>query len=316
MKRWTGYRQLPAIALLIVLTLSLAVTVVRAESGTITINGAAPVATSIAIDNYAKTAANLTQIIVDKQYTIVLNVTDPDLLTDERKIEVQLYTTNQLYNGTTDIEHHYSFVWTPDGHFANVGPSGPGSYFDADHSSNTTLTNTWGLFNFVFKLDKLAIYTHDGSLHWTAKAYIWDKSDNYAWRSMPFDVNLYQGLTIDSSVTWTELHAGSSLNAASNPNPGTWTYTSNAKAKIRINATTPTNAFGNTFDVSNLHVALNSGCSQNATTFTLATADWLTVNDEAQTKSVYWFVDIPAGQPTGTYTFTYYATIAFDGYAT
>jgi hypothetical protein len=125
-------------------------------------------------------------------------------------------------------------------------------------------------------------------------------------------------LSIDSSVTWTGLAAGSTWNLASDPNPGTWTYTSNAKAKIQIYATTPTNGYGNTFPVGNVQVAQDSGHTTNLQAFTDTAADWLTnlPNNADQDEPVYWFVDIPAGQPTGTYTFSYYASIAFDGYAT
>jgi hypothetical protein len=235
-------------------------------------------------------------------------------LTDVQKIEVQLYTDS--YNASGDIRHHYSFLWTPGGGFENVSPSG--SYFDAAHSTPPTLTNEWGFFNFVFKLDKLAIYTNAGSLHWTVMAYIYDSNGNQGYRSVTFDVDLYQSLTIDSSVTWTGLAAGSTWNLASNPNPGTWTYTSNAKAKIQIYATTPTNGYGSTFPVGNVQVAQDSGHTTNLQAFTGTAADWLTnlPNNADQGESVYWFVDIPAGQPTGTYTFSYYASIAFADYAT
>jgi hypothetical protein len=317
MKRCRRYGQLPAFALLIVLTLGLCVTVVRAGSGSITVGGAAPEVTSIGIYAYPTPGENLTHISVDTQYTIVLNVTDLDLLTDERKIEVQLYTTpNNSFNATGDTKHHYSFVWTYDGGFANVSPSG--NYFDKDDSTPPIdLAKTWGLFNFVFKLDKLAIYTNDGELHWTVEAYVHDKSDSYAWRSNTFDVNLYQVLSIDSSVAWTGLHAGTYSNPASSPTPnGTWTYTSNAKSEIKINATTPTNAFGNTLPDGSVWVALDGYPDYtNKQNFTNTRTTWLTVNDETQQKSVYWFVDIPAGQPTGAYTFTYDAKIENYDYA-
>jgi hypothetical protein len=317
MKRWPKYGHVPAFALLIVLTLGLVVAVVRADTGTIQVTGNPATIPNLYIDNYPTQVHNVTRISVDdpnKQYTVVLNATDPDLLTDVRKIEVQLYTDH--YNDTGDIKHHYSFLWNYSGtpsHFANVGPDG--DYFDVDHSVEPTLTNPKGVFNFVFKLNKLAIYTNAGEHHWTLNATIFDNGPNVSWTSNTFDVNLCQSLSVDSSVQWTSLNQGSTWNPAYAPNPGTWTYTSNAKAKIRINATTPTNAYGNTFAVGNVKVSLdeNHGTWKN---FTLATSDWLTVNDEAQVNQpVYWFVDIPAGQPTGTYTFTYYITIAYDTYA-
>lgn len=314
MKRWPRHGHLPAIALLIVLTLGFGVSFVRAESGTIIVSGNPPQAVSIAIDTYPTTPVNATHIPVDTQYMIVLNATDPDLLTDIRKIEVQLYTDS--YNSTGDIKHHYSFKWTPSGDFENVGPSG--SYFDAADSTAPTLTNAWGFFNFVFKLDKLAIYTNAGSLHWTVKAYILDNSDNQGWRSVTFDVDLYQSLSINSSVSWSGLAQGSTWNPASSPSPGKWNYTSNAIAEIKIYATTPTNAYGNTFPVGNVKVALDAGHTQSVQAFTLDSTTWLTdlTNDADQQKTVYWFVDIPAGQPTGTYTFSYYASIVFHDYAT
>jgi hypothetical protein len=313
MKRWPTYRQLPAIALLIVLTLSLCVTV-HAGSGTITISGAAPEITSIAIDNYTTTAGNFTHISVDTWYTIVLHVADADLLTDERKIEVQLYT--DTYNFTGAIKHHYSFLWTCDSypHFAIVGPDG-GTYFDATDSSNTTLNSASGVFNFVFKLDKLAIYTNVGEKHWNVEAHVWDKSGNQGYRSNTFDVKLYQSVVIDSSVTWTGLHAGSYSNPADSV--GSWTYTSNAQSNIKISATIPTNAFGNKLPEGRVWVALSGSPDYtNKQNFTQTATTWLTADDETQVKSVYWFVDIPAGQPTGAYTFTYDATIEFSDYAT
>ena len=318
MKRLPKYGHLPAIALLIVLTLGLCVTVVRAESGTIIVSGNPPHVANLYIDNYPiTTPANVTHIVVDThQYTIVLNATDADTLTDIRKIEVRLYTDS--FNATDDIKHHYSFVWTYDGtphHFANVGP---GSYLDETHSSEPTLTESKGLFKFVFKVDKLAIYTNAGDLHWTVKAYIYDNTDNISWLTNQFDVDLYQSLTIEdpSSVTWSGLVQNSAWNLGS-PSPGTWTYTSNAKAKIRIQATTPTNAYGNTIPVGNVHVARSADHNNSTQAFTGTAADWLTnlPNVAGLGEPVYWFVDIPLGQATGTYTFTYTATIEFDSYA-
>jgi hypothetical protein len=122
MNRWPKHGHLPAIALLIVLTLGFGVTAVRAGSGTITVSGNPPEAVSIAIDTYPTTPVNATHITVDTQHMIVLNATDPDQLTDVQKIEVQLYTDS--YNATGDIRHHYSFLWTPGGGFANVSPEG------------------------------------------------------------------------------------------------------------------------------------------------------------------------------------------------
>jgi hypothetical protein len=318
MKRWPKYGHLPAIVLLIVLTLGFGVTAVRAESGTITVSGNPPQVANLYI-TFTTPGANVTHIVVDTQYTIMLNATDPDTLNDIRKIDLQLYTDS--FNDTGDIKHHYNFAWTYNGtphHFANVSPSG--SYLDETSSTEPTLTLTKGVFQFVFKLNKLAIHTKagDSPLHWTVMAYIYDNNNNYNWLSNTFDVDLYQSLTIDSSVTWTGLAAGTTWNLASNPNPGTWTYTSNAIAKIQMYATTPTNAYGNTFPVGNIQVAQDSGHTTNLQAFTGTAADWLIglPNNADQGESVYWFVDIPAGQPTGTYTFSYYASIAFDDYAT
>jgi hypothetical protein len=316
MKRWLRYRQLPAVALLIVLTLGLSATVVSADgSGTIYVGGNQCFAHSVYIDNYPTTPANVTHVTVDAyQYTVVLNASDADQLTDIRKIEVQLYTDS--YNNTGDIRHHYSFVWYYDTGFANVGPSG--SYFDAGSSNQPTLTALTGLFKFVFKLDKLAIYTDAGTHHWTVEAYIWDNAGNQDSRSNTFDVNLYQSISINTSVAWSSLAQGSSWNEASAPNfPATWTYTSNAKAKIQINATTPRNAYGNTFAVGNVKLATSSDHMANETAFTNTAANWLTnlPNNADQSVTVYWFVDIPGGQPTGTYTFTYQIKITFYDYA-
>jgi hypothetical protein len=319
MNRWPTHRQLPAIALLIVLTLSLGASVVHADSGTIIVSGNPAVATSIAIDHYPTDGANLTRPLyaievttstITHQYTIVVNATDSDEMSDIRKIEVQLYTDS--YNATSGgVKHHYSFVWNYQTGFANVYP---GDYLNVGLSTSPPPTNSSGLFKFVFELDKLAIYTLGGTHHWTVETHIWDNTNNHSYRSAPFDVDLCQSLTIQHSVTWNSLTQGTTWNPATSPSPGDWMYTSNAKAKIQINATTPTNAYGNTFEVGNVTIAQDSGHTSHEQAFTLATADWLTnlPNDADQHETVYWFVNIPAWQPTGTYTFTYYVTIAPD----
>jgi hypothetical protein len=323
MKRRLKHGHLPAIALLIVLTFGLCATVVRADDsggGTIHVSGNQCYIHSIYIDNYQRTSANVTHVTVDAyKYMVVLNASDADLLTDIRKIEVQLYTSTSNYNDTGDIRHHYSFVWTSNSGFANVGPSG--SYFDAASSTSLlpTLTNPTGLFKFVFKLDKLAIYTDTVHHHWIVTAYIWDNENNQDTLSNTFDVYPYQSIIINTSVSWSNLAQGSSLNHATSDDsfPATWTYTCNYKAKIQIYATVPTNAYGNTFEVGNVTLATSSDHGANETAFTLTNADWLTnlPNNADQSIPVYWFVDIPQGQPTGTYTFTYTITITIDTYA-
>jgi hypothetical protein len=65
MKRWTGYRHLPAIALLTVLTLSLGATIVRAESGSGQVDVSRPEVKSVGIYPYSTPGKNLTAIDVD-----------------------------------------------------------------------------------------------------------------------------------------------------------------------------------------------------------------------------------------------------------
>jgi hypothetical protein len=314
MKRWTRYRQLPAIALLTVLTLSLGVTIVRAESGSGQVDVYSPVVKSIGI-YLPSQPDNLTAIDVDTEYVFKVTVNDTALLTNILNITLRLYTNS--WGAVDTAQRHYSFLWkysdTP--HFSQIGPSG--TYLVLGDCVTPTLDGqNQGVFEFALKMDKLAINTDVNG--WTVKAEAFDTFDppGMGWRAIEFQMNQYSSLTIPTSVTW----AGAPGNTyQGNPSTDHITYTTNFVTKIQVEATTPTSAHGDTFAVSNIMIDKDSqgGSKHSFSDMVTGYSDWLTTqSNEVADKQVncYWFVSIPAGQASGTYTFTYYMRTYFESY--
>jgi hypothetical protein len=321
MRRRPTHRQLPAIALLTVLTLSLCVTIVRAESGsgTITVSGPAPVVKSIGIYLYSSPGANLTAIDVDTLYVFKVTVNDTNLLTSVQNITLRLYTNS--WGASDTVQRHYSFLWSYSGppYFSQIGPSG--NYLVQGDCVTPTLTNNQGDFEFVLKVDKLAINTATNG--WTVKAEAFDKTDppdtGWSWKATEFTMNAYSSLTIPTSVTWTGTIGSTYNNGTASPN-NQITYTTNFVTKIQVEATTPTSTYNDQVPVNNVMIDIDRN-HNSPHSFTSnwqePGCDWLTGQSNEAADTIiesFWFVSIPAATPTGTYTFSYYIQTAFDSY--
>ena len=303
------------------LVLSFAVPVF-AGTGTITVSGVAPEVVSIAIMPSGG-SGNLSAIDVYTWYDVKVVVSDTDKLTDIKRLELRMFQTS--WSETFDKERRYGFKWycnAPE--WQSLGASGwtdpDAEYFAVAGSSKPSdMSATEGTWTFQVRLAKVAHYTTGGS--WTIEAYVWDKSDNQAWRSNNFDVNLFIELIVTASITF-EATPGDS-NKTQNSPPFEIDYRANCIAKIMIQASDPTSTFGDSFSADNLLIDDDESPNTDARCQKLSgsAADWWTGLPVAGTpdpanKDAWWFVSVPAGQPTGTYTFTYTMTIDFDQLAT
>jgi hypothetical protein len=279
---------------------------------------AVPRVVSIQIDNYPGVGANNTAVDVDTWYLVKVSVNDTDQLTNLQRLEVRLYQTSTGWTPFMDPERRQGVAWDYNGTRQSLGASGwrtPDAYFDLTGSSIPSLNSTGGVFVFKVKLHLLSHYTQDGG--WSVMVFLTDKSNAVGYENMAFDVNLHVSLTITTSMRWSAQAGQSYVEAASMPFVAQ--YTANAVVKLQVNATDPTSQYGDSFAVGNLLVsgqADHAGPHTRALTGSLA--DWypgLGVADGASVNA-YWFVSVPTGQPTGTYTFNYDMNIAFDQYAT
>jgi hypothetical protein len=139
-----------------------------------------------------------------------------------------------------------------------------------------------------------------------------------AWQTNVIDVNLLISIVIPTSISWTASAGQANVTAAGMP--FVIQYASNAIVKIQVKATNPTNSFGDTFSASNILIDDDADPATDTQTQKLTNAfvDWypgLGVNYIGGTTiNAYWFVTVPAGQPTGTYTFTYSVEMAFSSF--
>jgi len=312
------HKQCVSMCLLLVLASTL-VALAHAGSGTITIAGNAPAveAGSIKIDGSAPSTVN-----VDTWYLITANISDVDLMNDMARVQVVLYENAAGLSGNLDKERRYGVAWkTPVDNWEYLTGSGWGAvdaaYFDTTASSSWGGGNPgWGIWTFKFKFDTVSHCTAaDG---WTINVTATDKAGNQAWRSETFSVNLYTSITIDNTISWSA--SPGSNNVTASGMPFHITYKSNAIAKFQINATDPTNTFGDSFNANNLLIDddNNANTDTHCQKLSNSPTDWWTGLGVTSSgaENAYWFVSVPAGQPTGTYTFTYTIGIEFETYAT
>jgi hypothetical protein len=288
------------------------------QRGTVIVTGAPQTVTSIQID--PGDGSNASAVNVDTYYLIKVTVTAPSgTLASVQRLELRLYQNSTTWPGNLDPERRQGFAWEYNGTWYQVGSSGwttpDGVYFNATGSSHPDLSGTQGVFTFKVKVPKVSHYTTaDG---WYAQAWVEDKGGNQNTRTNLFAVNLYVHLTVPTTIAWTA-SAGSS-NVEASGMPFAIAYQSNAVVKLQLNATDPTTQYGDSFAATHLRISGTTNPNgPHSQTLSNALADWETGLGVTDTGSVdaYWFVSVPAGQPTGTYRFTYNMNVVFDSYAT
>jgi hypothetical protein len=327
-------KYLTAIALLLVLTFAASSAVFASPAqgngaGTIHVTGISPAITHLYISSSIAGNDNITALDVNTQYFIVaiLNQSTPNLLTNMKNFTVQFYTnqsdTFDQKALANDLHSHYTFSWVY---------TAPSVVTGAPVSSSgglvvPTLSNMVSNFTIGFKLDKTADFSDaSASFRWALEAKLFDKempTPGYGQMlsDTTYDVNAYSSLTIPDSVTWTgAAGAVGVVGTPANPSNGHVTYLTNFVTDLDINATEPISNFGDQFTVD--HISVAHGVD---TAVAFATSPTWTVwmsaqsGDAANVAVVFtsnWFVDIPANQPTGTYTFNYYMQVYFNTYNT
>jgi hypothetical protein len=288
-------------------------------NGTVIVTGLPPSILSIQID--PGDGSNASSINVDTYYSVKVTVSDNNTLADLQRLELRLYQNSTTWGSspTLDQERRQGAAWTYTLAWQQLGSGGwtspDGVYFDSAHSQYPTLTATSGTF--IFKLKVWSVSHYTAANGWNVQAWAETKSDVQKTRTNNLSVNLYVSLTVPTSIAWTA-SAGSS-NAQADNMPFIVQYTSNAVAKLRLNATDPTSQYGDAFASSNLRISDTTNPNgPHSQQLSNTLADWRTGLDVADGASLnaYWFVSVPAGQPTGTYQFTYNVSMVFQDYAT
>ena len=305
------------------LALSFAVPVF-AGTGTITVSGTPPSVTSIAI-MLSGGSGNLTAIDVYTWYDVKVVVSEPDQLTDIQRLEVRVYKVGVTWTEVRDDERRQGFAWsytTPTWQYLTLGgwDATDNLYLDSAGCSAPSLSATSGTWTFKLMLRSLSHYTTNQG--WCIEAHVKDKSSNEAWRTNKFDVNLLISIDVPSAVSWTA--SAGQANVSASGMPFAIQYASNAIVKIQVKATDPTSSFGDHFSASNLLIDDDNNPNSDAHCMKLSNTyqDWETtlgvnyIGGPGQPINAYWFATVPAGQPTGTYTFTYEVNIAFEAFAT
>jgi hypothetical protein len=287
-------------------------------NGIVIVTSVAPTITSIQID--PGDGSNASAINVDTYYLFKVTVSTPNgTLNNLQKMELRLYQGSTSWTLTLDTERRQGFAWSYTGAWTQLGPSGwttpDGVYFDSTNSSTPNLSGNSGTFTFRLKVMKVTHYTT--GLGWYVQASALDKANHEAMKSNKFDTNLYLHLTVPTSITWTA--TAGSTNVEASGMPFAISYQSNAIVKLQLNATDPTSQYSDTFGASNLRISDTTNPNgPHSQTLSNSLADWETglgVTDRGALDA-YWFVSVPNGQPTGTYTFTYNMSVAFQDYAT
>jgi hypothetical protein len=287
-------------------------------NGIINVTGPPPNVTSIQID--PGDGSNASAINVDTYYLIKVTITATNgTLSNVQRLELRLYQNSTTWPGNLDLERRQGFAWEYNGTWYQIGSSGwttpDGVYFDSNGSSYPNLSGTQGTFTFRVQVPKVSHYTQNGG--WYVQAWVIDKGNNQAWRTNLMDMNLYVHLTVPTVINWSA-SAGSS-NVEASGMPFAISYQSNAIVKLQLNATDPVSQYGDTFSVSNLRISETTNPhGSHSQSLSGSLTDWetgLEVTDSGA-MNAYWFVSVPSGQPTGTYTFTYNMNVAFDQYAT
>jgi hypothetical protein len=287
-------------------------------NGTVIVTGAPSTITSIQID--PGDGSNASAINVDTYYLIKVTVTaSSGTLASVQRLELRLYQNSTTWPGNLDLERRQGFAWVYNGTWYQIGSSGwvspDGVYFNVTGSSHPDISGTQGAFIFKVKVPKVSHYTTANG--WNVQAWVEDKANQQNAKTNMFAVNLYVHLTVPTSIVWGA--SAGSVDVEASGMPFAITYEANAVVKLQLNATNPSSQYGDSFASSDLRISdTTSPHGAHSQALSTSMADWktgLAVTDNG-TMDAYWFVSVPAGQPTGTYTFTYNTSVAFDGYAT
>ena len=111
------------------------------------------------------------------------------------------------------------------------------------------------------------------------------------------------------SILWSGDSGSVNISAASMPLNVTIASTLNVTIQIKGNGDL-TNGL-NSIPLSNVYVSQTNSTSGNGLQLTTDYQDWMPSipPSEGETHASYWFLTIPGGTPSGTYTFTFYIQV-------
>lgn len=258
------------------------------------------------------TDKNNSALTVFTEFWANLTAGDDNTLNDFKNVTWILYDSATAQPTSADsATDHYTFQYdNATDSFDEVGPDAGDSHLvsancsdPADHSA------TSGEYKLAFKLAKTAAYA--SSATWKVQMMIYDGTDALEnVTSLLFSMSFGLELTItDGSHSWSSLSPDSTENLISSPvdNDIDFTVTANAAYDVEAKGSGALASGGDTIPLSNVKVHQTTYASALSLTTDYQDSDILNQAagaDNAQALKVW--LDVPAGTPVGTYTYTLY----------
>lgn len=281
------------------------------SSGTAVVGNADPVINNVYLTDVSDVSKNGAQIDVWTTYLVTATITDNNKLSHLHNITIKIWEDVAADEGSADADaNHYTFTYTEGTDtWAEVGPDAGGSHLvsgscadPADHNDVS------GNFTLGFKLAKTGARTDTAT--WDIAIYVYDESDaTDNDKTLTFGVNFYAELTVtDSTHGWTSVAAGSTDNLMDDPDGDLdISVTCNDTFDVQVKAAAANLVSGgNTIAVGNITVHEDTLGSSIPLTTNYADVVGLTGESAGadQAKSFKLWIDIPAGQTPGSYTYT------------
>ena len=305
------------IVLLVLLCMPLTMVYAATEgtsTGTATVGNNNPTVTLPTFTDTSSVSKVGAQIDVFTEYWVGATIGDTNQLTDIATIDFIIWdvatTTEGGANTNTD---HYTFRYTQaTDTWEEVGPDAAGDshLVSASCSDPVDQSATSGIFKCAFKLHKTGQYAATAT--WDIKVIATDDgtaSANDA--TMGFGVNFYAELTVtDATHSWTSVSAGSNDNVIDGGGGSDGdidiSVTANAAFDVQAKAGGNLVSGGNTITIDKVTIHATTLASSIPLTTIYADVTGLTAQTagEAQAKAFKLWLDVPAGQAPGEYTYT------------
>lgn len=207
---------------------------------------------------------------------------------------------------TDNLRTHYTFTWTPSNNFAEPYMQG---HLNATASLNASISSSSGWFRLAFKFGRSAMKTI-----WICKVTIYEENNKANNFSSSWQMGTYISFIIPSNPIEWGVITPNTVNASANSMPFNITISSNIVVKISIKGEGDL-LDGGRIPLSNVYVGrFNTTSYNDGISLSTSYQDWKTQipSSEGKNHSSYWFLSVPSGTPSGTYTFKFFIEVSAD----
>jgi hypothetical protein len=288
------------------------------STGEAIVGNAAPTITTAGLYTTASADANNTNIDVNVEYWANWTGGDSNTLYDIVNFTVKIWESGtSTENGSDANADHYTFMYSNSTDaWTEVGPDAGGSHLvsgDCQKPADRSVSS--GVYRLAWKLATTGAYT--ATKTWKISIFVWDSGSNAASnKTVIFGVNFYSSLSIDdTSHQWAGLSPGSTNATLTTPADtninvtvtanGLWDLQAQASAANLVSD-------GNTIPVG--AIMIHDDTLASALNLTVAFVDIGGITGNAAGASIekdfMLWITIPAGQASGTYTYTLQCQVA------